>query len=106
MAGKYQSKRRRRRRLNPNFVLTCLVLAAVILFIVVRLAEGGQAPTAPTDITDPTGETKKPGLFQPKETEPPTEPPTEAPTAPTIVSTATISASGDVLMHMPVVDTC
>ena len=109
MAGKYQAKRRRRRRLNPNFVLLCLALAAVVLFVVVRLAEGGQAPTVPTELTeltDPTTETKKPGLFKPKETEPPTEPPTEAPTAPTIVSTATISATGDVLMHMPVVDTC
>ena len=106
MAGKYQSKRRRRRRLNPGFVLTSLAVLAVVLFIVVRLAEGGQAPTAPTGLSDPTGETKKPGLFQPKETEPPTEPPTEAPTVPTIVSTATISATGDVLMHMPVVDTC
>ena len=107
MAGKYEAKRRRRRRrLNPNFVLMCLVLLAVLLFIVVRVAEGPKAPAAPTDgieATDSTEETKK-GWFQ-KETEPPTEPPTEAPTAPTIVSTAKISATGDVLMHMPVVNT-
>ena len=107
MAGKYEAKRRRRRRrLNPNFVLTCLVLLAVLLFIVVRVAEGPKEPTTPTDsieATDATEETKK-GWFQ-KETEPPTEPPTEEPTAPTIVSTAKISATGDVLMHMPVVNT-
>ena len=107
MAGKYEAKRRRRRRrLNPNFVLMCLVLLAVLLFIVVRVAEGPKAPAAPTDgieATDTTEETKK-GWFQ-KETEPPTEPPTEAPTTPTIVSTAKISATGDVLMHMPVVNT-
>ena len=107
MAGKYEAKRRRRRRrLNPNFVLMCLVLLAVLLFIVVRVAEGPKAPAAPTDgieATDTTEETKK-GWFQ-KETEPPTEPPTEEPTAPTIVSTAKISATGDVLMHMPVVNT-
>ena len=107
MAGKYEAKRRRRRRrLNPNFVLMCLVLLAVLLFIVVRVAEGPKAPATPTDgieATDTTEETKK-GWFQ-KETEPPTEPPTEEPTAPTIVSTAKISATGDVLMHMPVVNT-
>ena len=104
MAGKYEAKRRRRRRrLNPNFVLTCLVLLAVLLFIIVRVAEGPKAPTTPTEGIEATEETQK-GWFQ-KETEPPTEPPTEAPTAPTIVSTAKISATGDVLMHMPVVNT-
>ena len=107
MAGKYEAKRRRRRRrLNPNFVLICLALLAVLLFIVIRVAEGPKAPTTPTEgieATDATEETKK-GWFQ-KETEPPTEPPTEEPTAPTIVSTAKISATGDVLMHMPVVNT-
>ena len=104
MAGKYEAKRRRRRRrLNPNFVLTCLILLAVLLFIIVRVAEGPKAPTTPTEGIEATEETKK-GWFQ-KETEPPTEPPTEEPTAPTIVSTAKISATGDVLMHMPVVNT-
>ena len=104
MAGKYEAKRRRRRRrLNPNFVLTCLILLAVLLFIIVRVAEGPKAPTTPTEGIEATEETKK-GWFQ-KETEPPTEPPTEEPTAPAIVSTAKISATGDVLMHMPVVNT-
>ena len=107
MAGKYVAKRRRRRRrLNPNFVLMCLVLLAALLFIVVRVAEGPKAPNNEMEnieTSDATEETKK-SWFE-KETEPPTEPPTEAPTAPTIVSTAKISATGDVLMHMPVVDT-
>ena len=107
MAGKYEApRRRRRRRLNPNFVLTCLVLLAVLLFIVVRVAEGPRKPDNEMEsiaTSDATEETKK-GWFQ-KETEPPTEPPTEAPTTPTIVSTAKISATGDVLMHMPVVNT-
>ena len=107
MAGKYEApRRRRRRRLNPNFVLTCLVLLAVLLFIVVRVAEGPNRPNPEMEsieTSDATEETRK-GWFQ-KETEPPTEPPTEEPTAPTIVSTAKISATGDVLMHMPVVNT-
>lgn len=105
MAGKFQSNGRRRRRLNPSFVLMCLISLAVVLFIVVRLAEGSQNNPAHAESTNPGEETKKPGLFQPKETEPPTEPPTQVPTAPTIVSTATLAATGDVLMHMPVVDT-
>ena len=104
--GRRRPQRRRRRRLNPNFVLTCLILLAAVLFIVVRLAEGGNPPERPTEPTNVTEETKKNGWFGPKETEAPTEPPTEAPTTPTIVSTATISATGDVLMHMPVVNTC
>ena len=101
MAGKYERKRRRR-RLNPNFILLCLVLIAAVLFVIIRLAEGGQDTPSPTDGADETKKTSS-GWFQ-KETEPPTEPPTEAPTAPTIVSTAKISATGDVLMHMPVVN--
>ena len=104
MPGKFEAGRngrRRKRRLNPQFVLACLTLIAVILFVIIRLADGGQAPA---EVTNPTEETKKSGWFSPKETEPSTEPPTEEPTAPTIVSTATISATGDVLMHMPVVN--
>ena len=99
MPGKFQAGHNGRppkKGQHTPLVLTCLVALAVVLFIVIRLAEGNVQPVDPTLSTQ---ETKKPGWFQKEET----EPPTEAPTAPTIVSTATISATGDVLMHMPLV---
>ena len=61
--GRRRPQKRRRRRLNPNFVLTCLALLAVALFVVIRLAEGGNPPERPTDPTSVTEETQKNGWF-------------------------------------------
>ena len=99
-------RRRRRRRLNPNFVMLCLILLAAVIFLIVTLADKPDDSTKETKATESTEveATKGHSWFWERETEPPTEPPTEAPTAPTLVSTATISATGDVLMHMPIVN--
>ena len=109
MPGKFQAgyngRPRKKKRKSPG-ILAVLVIIAVLLFVVIRLAEkriDHENPTLSdpvTQETDATQETKKPGWFHKEET----EPPTEAPTAPTIVSTATVSATGDVLMHMPLVN--
>ena len=113
MSGKYEANRRGQRKQPPKrnrqdsdalrhsqFILTSLIALAVVIFVIIRLAEGSLPPQE--SVAAPTDPTKDHNWFWEKETEPPTEPPTEAPS---IVSTATISATGDVLMHMPVVNT-
>ena len=71
--------------------VTLVVLVAVAIFAVGR-GNPNPTPTEP-QITQPTTEPT------PAPTEPPTEPPI------TKVSTATISSVGDMLMHMPVINT-
>lgn len=81
-----------------------LILAVLLLFLT------GCAPAQPTvaiPATDPTQVTQ-PAATEPA-TEEPTEPVTEPPTLPppeplTVVSTATIAATGDLLMHLPVIN--
>ena len=100
MPGKFQAGyngRPPKKKNHTPLIMTSLVVLAVVLFIIIRLAESNPTLQNPTN---PTDETKKHGWFQQEET----EPPTEAPTAPTIVSTATITNTGDVLMHMPLVN--
>ena len=87
-------KRRRRRRLNPRFPIFC----AVVLLLVIALIWG--ISSLFRDKPD------RPPKENPKT--PPTETVTEAPTEPfePIVGNATLAATGDVLMHMPVVNSC
>lgn len=94
-------RRRRRRRLNPTFIIFWLVvlLAAVSLVAVIlhfAKSNPGDETTAPTTVTTaPTESTS--GTSEPtEETTGPTEPPEVA-----RVSTATVAATGDMLMHMP-----
>lgn len=90
---------RRRRRRQPNYLPLIFMLVAVLLavvFIAVLLHMGSAGPgdetTAPVlQTTAPTQETEPP----------PTVPPTEPPI--TVTGTATIGATGDILMHMPCV---
>lgn len=113
----------KRKRVNPKFILLC-ALAAVLVFTlifgIVRIAgnkkdqpdtpvQQEQQVEVPKETQEPEKE-KKPLLGflkrDPKEettepTEPPTVPPTEPPME--IKQTATISVTGDVLMHMPVI---
>lgn len=103
--------RRRRRNRYPLGALTAvlaLVLAALILIAV--MLTGNPGPSGPTDpssqvSTGPTGTTITPTSTS---TTAPTTTPTTAPTDPPVVKEAsfTLSAIGDLLMHMPVINAC
>ena len=89
-----------RRRKNGRQQLTCLALVlslvlAVLLVVAATLPENFSPATTPTEPTVSLGT---------ESTEPSTPPDTE-PTQPPIVleSTATLAATGDVLMHGPVI---
>jgi len=77
--------------------LTLAALLAVALFVTQE-----PDPTLSTQATETTGTVTE----ATETTDPPTEPPTQPPTEPPIVkeSTATISATGDMLMHLPVIN--
>lgn len=92
-----QRPRRRRQRKSPLPLLILILLLAIILvgliFVIVHL-ENQSSPSDNVSVTtQPTTET----------TDPPTEPPTEPPIVKE--SSFTLSAMGDMLMHMPVVNT-
>ena len=94
---RYQKKRSP----NPKFILLCVLTLLLVVLLVCCGRLPGDAPEAPE-------ETKKPdkgnAWFGSKETEAPTEAPTQPPME--ITHTATISATGDVLMHLPVINSC
>lgn len=97
--GKYQKKRTP--RLAP--ILFSLILIALVLFFLIRILEDpAQPPVDPTD-TNPPVTTTQPKETKPLKTEPPEET-TTVPTEPFIVSTASIGATGDILIHQPVYD--
>lgn len=81
-----RKRRRRRRRLNPVFIAVC-VLVLLLAFLCTRCgkADDDQASADPS-----FQETAAETTLQPLE----------------VVSTATISAQGDLLMHRPVLLTC
>lgn len=102
------SQRRRRRRRKKSgcgttalvFIAILLVLAAMAMVLYLWLGSGSDKPI------DPSVETTKGSSFLenliPKET---TTAPTETKPEPVhVISTATIGATGDILMHMPVVN--
>ena len=94
--GKYQ--RKRRRRLNPRFILLCvltLLLVVLLISCITRPAEVEKNEEKPA---------QNHSWFAPSETEAPTTPPTKPKME--ITQTATISATGDVLMHLPVINSC
>ena len=79
---------RKRNSLTPLvIVLTVILVCLVAVAIFLRVAEPFVTPTDPTVTDAPT--------------DPPTEPPTDPPTEPPVVkvTTATIGAVGDLLMH-------
>lgn len=84
-------------------------LKIVLVILLVAAAAGSvlfawnylhrQQPEVIEPVVPPTTEITQPP------TNPPTEPPTEPPEPEHVVSRATIGATGDLLMHMPVIDT-
>lgn len=104
MSGKFETPREKK---NLALLICCIIagllVVAVIAGILIWAPWKTPAPTEPSTeatepSTDPTEESTQPS------TEPSTEPTTE-PTEPPIIkeATATISAVGDILPHMPIV---
>ena len=97
--GKYQ---RKRRRINPGFIITILILLAIIAvsayFLITFLgSNSSDAPAKPSTPAETTPTTTAP---------PPTETTAPAPTEPYIASTASVGVTGDIMGHMPVVNAC
>ena len=94
----------RRIGIGATIIVVMIILALIsatgyVVWLSVDLVnQKADLPTEPALVL-PTAETEA--------TEEETEPPTTAPPVPEhVVSTATISAQGDLLMHKPVFDTC
>ena len=102
MSGKYEASKGYP---NLTLILCCVLAGMLIVGITVGLLLW--APWKDSVPTEPTSESTVPSTEQPTEpsTEPVTEPPTQPPTEPSIVkeASATISAVGDILPHMPIV---
>ena len=100
MAGKF--KKKRKSPVIPILVTIALILAVITLVLVVALVlprnSGGEAETTvPVQTTQPT-ETTVP---------PTTVPPTTVPPEINIIeSTASFTVTGDLLMHLPVIQSC
>lgn len=83
-----------------GLIITLILATGVLIWLCLNLSTGKSVPSLsiPAATTAPT---------LPEETEPEeTEPPTTLPPEPEhVVATATIGATGDILMHLPVVNT-
>lgn len=97
-------RRRRRRRINPTAIVFWLVVLLAVLAVIAVVV--GLSKSDGKEEPGPSSDTK-PSLQQTSPTDDTTLPST-APTAPTspevtVVGSATVAATGDVLMHMPCV---
>lgn len=92
---------RRRRKPRPNYTPLVFILTAVLIAVIFTAILMGVGSTGPDDslsapvVTEPSSSVTKPS-------EGPTTPPTDPPV--TVTGTATIGATGDMLMHMPCVN--
>lgn len=86
---------------NKLLVLAAALLTLLVVLISVAVFVSRQPD--PSLSTEPSTEATTPSS---EATEPPTQPPTEPPTEPPIVkeSSFTLSATGDMLMHLPVIN--
>ena len=94
----YPPRRRRRRQVNYLpliFILVAVLIATVFTAVLMHIG------------TDGSGETTAPQIQAPTATDPTKDPeqPTTEPTQPpiTVTGTATVGATGDILMHLPCV---
>ncbi len=106
MAGKFEASRRRRRRKNRALPILIAIILALAAFIggMLLFLNRDQLPSG-TSATDSTPGAQLPtGTLTPETTQAPTEPST-VPTEPDpVVSTASFTVTGDLLMHLPVID--
>jgi len=107
--GKYEAPRRRRRRRSPPLlpVLLILLVVAVGIFVAIRFLDDPKQPGG-EELSGSTGSTSS--LWEQlggdkDDTTEPEEVTTTMPEPEKVVSTATIGCTGDILMHMPVVNT-
>ena len=107
MPGKYEAprraRRRRRRRRNPLLpLILCLILVVGVVGGVLLLRSDSGPQT-----TDPTGGNSIFDWMDSTTVPTTTAVPTETKPQPVHqVSTATLAATGDLLMHMPVINAC
>lgn len=99
--GKYEAPRRRR-RLNPGFIVILLIALCLIATAALLLLQScdvfGKGNTPSISHTGSTGQANTPtGTTAPPTTAPP-------PTEPFVESTASIGVTGDIMGHMPVIN--
>lgn len=83
--------------------LRTLVVFVLLMGIITGLLSGCAQQSAPTDSTMQTTApttVPEPTETEPEETEPPTEP------LPPVLTTATFTVTGDLLMHLPIINSC
>lgn len=100
------SRNRKQKKLQSVILVLAAVLVVLtgVAFFVTREPEPSISTNPSTEVTSQP--TTAPTEASTVPTAEPTQPPTTAPTEPAVVlsATATISATGDMLMHMPVVN--
>lgn len=98
-------RRRRRRKINPSFFIFWGCILLIILSIIAASLSFSSCSGSNPDETLPDGTPTTQSGSSPEKTDATTEPTTE-PTEPpiTLVSTATVAATGDMLMHMPCIN--
>ena len=82
-----------------KIIVVMLLIGAATLSIVFAWGYFQHSRQPSTEVSVPTIPATEPP------TDPPTEPPTEPPEPEHVISRAAIGATGDLLMHMPVIDT-
>lgn len=101
MAGKFEAPRKKRKSVSPLLVILILLLLLIAGAVAALLLFGKQLLDN-SPVTEPQATATVAAETEPEETEPPE---TTLPDPEHVVSTATVGAVGDLLMHMPVVDT-
>jgi len=99
--GKYEAKRRRR-RLNPGFIVFLLLIVVAVCGAVLILLRGCDSHTPHETESTSTAGTKQHFEF-PNATTTTTVP---ISTEPYIAATASIGVTGDIMGHLPVINSC
>lgn len=95
------SQPQRRKKSSPLFIILIILLLLVFIFSLWKLLSSlGRKQPDPVDSSVPSLSTQDTAP-RPQQTDPPTE--TTLPEPEHVVSTATVSATGDILMHKPII---